>query len=85
MRFSFTMNMPSRSGNAVHQVLGGVPVDSLEALLDKMANTDFLLVEEFYVQRSGSGQSYLESVGHIALNPLFIGKVKVLEDQWGQA
>ena len=85
MRFNFTLNMPSRSGNAVHQIIGEHSAQSLSDLLVVMANTDFLLVEEFYVRRDSSDNTFLESAGLIALNPLFIGKVKVTEDRTGAA
>ena len=79
MRFNFTLNMPSRSGNAVHQIIGEYPAKSLADLLAAIAATDFLLVEEFYVKRDSSDISTLESAGPIALNPLFIGKIKETE------
>ena len=79
MRFNFTMNMPSRSGNAVHQIIGEHEAGSLLDLLAAIASTDFLLVEEFYVKRDSSEISILESAGLIALNPLFIGKIKETE------
>ena len=77
MLFHFTMNMPSRNGNSVHQVIGGVDVHSLDELLDMMAKSDFIIVNEFYVEsdQRGGARAYSDK-GPIALNPLFIGKIK---------
>lgn len=80
MRFQITMNMPSRSGNSVHQIIGEHPAQSLEELADEMRDSDFIIVDEIYkdsVTNGGAGNFY--SVGKIALNPLFIGKVKVFQ------
>lgn len=75
MRFQITMNMPSKSGNAVHQVIGEYPANSLEDFVDAMSQEDFIVVDEIYKDnQTGS----LFSNGLVALNPLFIGKVKVM-------
>lgn len=80
MRFQITMNMPSRSGNSVHQIIGEHPAQSLEELTDALSDSDFIIVDEIYKDNEsvrGAGNFY--SVGKIALNPLFIGKVKALQ------
>jgi hypothetical protein len=74
------MNMPSRSGNSVHQIIGEHPAQSLERFSEEMSNSDFIIVDEIYkdsASTGGAGNFY--SVGKIALNPLFIGKVKALQ------
>lgn len=74
MRFFFTMNMQSRSGNPTHQVIGVVRgVNTLEALRDEVEDRDFLIVEEFYKRPEGG----FYSVGEIILNTMHIGKVKI--------
>jgi len=78
MKFTFIMNMPSKQGNSVHQIIAEHPASTLQELLDEIANTDFLMVEEFYSERKDSGEPELASQGEIGLNPLFIGKVKAL-------
>lgn len=75
MLFHFTMNMSTRGGSPVHQVIGDAPVNSLDELLDLMAEGDFLIVTEFYVEHEG-GKRSLTDKGPIALNPMFIGKIK---------
>lgn len=80
MRFQITMNMPSRSGNSVHQIIGEHPAQTLEELTYAMSDSDFIIVDEIYKDNEsvrGPGNFY--SVGKIALNPLFIGKVKALQ------
>jgi len=48
MRFQITMNMPSRSGNSVHQIIGEHPANSLGELVDDLSNSDFIIVDEIY-------------------------------------
>lgn len=80
MRFQITMNMPSRSGNSVHQIIGEHPAENLEELTMAMSHADFIIVDEIYKDNDairGAGTFY--SAGKIAINPLFIGKVKVFQ------
>ena len=80
MRFQITMNMPSRAGNAVHQIIGEHPAASLNDFVTAMSGADFIVVEELY--KDGDAGKHLGdyySVGTIALNPMFIGKVKALK------
>jgi hypothetical protein len=80
MRFQITMNMPSRSGNSVHQVIGEHPAKSLEELTDLLSHADFIIVDEIYKDNDATrGVGNFYSVGQIAINPLFIGKIKVLQ------
>lgn len=79
MRFQITMNMPSRSGNSVHQVIGEHPAKSLEEMVDLLSHSDFIIVDEIYKDNDAvRGAANFYSVGQIAINPLFIGKIKVL-------
>lgn len=80
MRFQITMNMPSRSGNSVHQIIGEHPATSLDALVEELSNSDFIIVDEIYKDNEAArGMGNFYSVGQIAINPLFIGKIKVLQ------
>jgi len=80
MRFQITMNMPSRSGNSVHQIIGEHPAQSLEEMTEALACSDFIIVDEIYKDNEAArGVGNFYSVGKIALNPLFIGKVKVFQ------
>lgn len=80
MRFQITMNMPSRSGNSVHQIIGEHPAKSLDALVEELSNSDFIIVDEIYKDNEAArGMGNFYSVGKIAINPLFIGKIKVLQ------
>jgi len=74
MRFQITMNMPSRNGNSVHQIIGDYPANSLEELVNIISQSDFIVVDEIYKDNDG-----LYSNGNIAINPLFIGKIKVFK------
>jgi len=78
MRFQITMNMPSRSGNSVHQIIGDHPARDLEEMVDIISRSDFIIVDEIYKDNdSGRGAGNFYSVGKLAINPLFIGKIKV--------
>jgi len=78
MRFQITMNMPSRSGNSVHQVIGEHPAKTLEELVNILSQSDFIIVDEIYKDNDAArGMGNFYSVGKLAINPLFIGKIKV--------
>jgi len=73
MKFFITMNMPSRNGGVVHQIIGDHESESLEEFMDALNDSDFVLVEEFYMKPDGN----LFSVENIVLNTMHVGKVKV--------
>ena len=75
MRFYITMNMPSRNGGAIHQVIGDHESNSIEEFKETLNDCDFVTVEEFY--RNQDGGFY--SVGDIILSTMHIGKVKKSE------
>jgi 23S rRNA A2030 N6-methylase RlmJ len=74
MRFLVTLNMPSRKGELVHQVVCWYPCESIEDFLATLQNMDFILVEEFYRKQDNAG---FYSVGMMIINTMHIGKVKV--------
>lgn len=75
MRFFITMNMPSRGGNTIHQVVGEHDAESLDDFAYTLNESEFIVVEEFYRKQDGG----FYSVGKIILNTMHIGKVKVSE------
>jgi hypothetical protein len=75
MRFYITMNMPSRSGSNIHQIIAEHPARSLDEFNEILSDSEFVVVEEFYRKQEGS----FYSVGDIILNTMHIGKVKVSE------
>lgn len=74
MRFQITLNMPSKNGNPVHQVIGDANVKSLEEFVDLMEKSLFVIVREIYRDQE-TGDYY--PVGDMAINPNVIGKIKV--------
>lgn len=74
MRFLVTLNMPSRKGELVHQIVCRYPVDDIEGFLEAINESDFILVEEFYRKPDNAG---FFPVGMIIINTMHIGKVKV--------
>jgi len=81
MRYIFTLNMPSKGGNPIHQVIGEHPAANLHELMEAMEGADFLLVEEYYIERDHMGEAGLTPHGFIAINPMIIGKIKEAEDR----
>lgn len=73
MRFLVTLNMPSRKGELVHQIVCQYPVNSIEGFLDAVNESDFILVEEFYRKPDNAG---FFTVGMTIINTMHIGKVK---------
>lgn len=75
MRFLITMNMPSYTGNAVHQMQVEHPSKTLEEFIKALSERDFVIVEEFYKAREANGY---ESRGKIAISYRYIGKIKII-------
>jgi hypothetical protein len=73
------MNMPARSGTAVHQIVAEYPAKNLEEFLEALTDNDFLMVEEYYKDPQNNT---LSSNGHIGINYRFVGKVKVLNNKY---
>lgn len=73
MKFLVTLNMPSRKGELVHQVVCNYPVDNIEQFMEALNENDFILVEEFY-RKPDNGGFY--PVGMMIMNTMHIGKVK---------
>jgi len=71
-----TMNMPTRGGHAVHQIIAKIPRwnNELDALSELLLN-DFVIVDEMYANNSTEGDG-LTFHGKVLLNTTFIGKVK---------
>lgn len=74
MRFHITMNMPSRAGNFVHNIIGEHSAKSLTEFLSVLADNPFVVVKEIYFDEV-SREMY--PVGDLAINPYWIGKIKV--------
>lgn len=74
MRFQITLNMPSRAGNPVHQIIGDSAAKSLQEFVDELQDNAFVIVREVYKDVE-SGEYY--PVGDVAINPAVIGKVKI--------
>ena len=80
MRFLITMNMPSYSGNAVHQMHVDHPAKSLEEFIKALSESDFIIVHEFYKARETAvNKSEYENRGEIAISYRHIGKIKVMQ------
>ena len=75
MRFLITMNMPSHSGKAVHQMQVEHSSKTLDEFTKTLSEKDFVIVEEFYKARETDGY---ESRGQVAVGYRHIGKIKVM-------
>ncbi len=73
MKFLVTLNMPSRKGELVHQVVCEHPATDLAEFMDAIQDADFIMVEEFYRKPDNAG---FFPVGEMVLNTMHIGKVK---------
>lgn len=81
MRFLVTMNMPSASGNNVHQVTVEHPAGSCEAFCDELNDNEFIIVRLFYRRQDFDAVSRQMSIvwedrGDLILNTNHIGKVQ---------
>lgn len=74
MKFSFTINLPSKAGYAVQNVIGEVDgVKSVQELADMINGEQFIVVKEVY--RNPEMGTHFE-VGTLILNTNMIGKIK---------
>jgi hypothetical protein len=74
MKFLITMQMSSRAGYPVHQLVGEHDSPSLAAFTRYLSNVDFVVVDEYYRDE----QRGLYPVGPICINTNLIGKVKAM-------
>ena len=78
MRFQITLNMPAKSGNLVHQIIGEHEAESLREFAEVLNDSQFVTVTEMYKDSdSGARLGNLYAVGEITINTALIGKVKV--------
>ena len=77
MRFLVTMNMPSYSGNLVHQMTVEHEASNLDEFIAILMEDDFIIVEELY-KNPNDGSYY--SRGKVALNHQYVGKIKVISN-----
>ena len=69
-----TMNMPTRGGHAVHQIIAKIPQwDNELGALRELIQNDFIVVDEMYTTPDGGGLVFHSKV---LLNTAFIGKIK---------
>ena len=73
MKFLVTMNMPSYSGNQVHQMIVDHNSNGLEEFVEALTRNDFVIVEEFYKVNNSDDYS---SRGLVVLNHRYVGKIK---------
>jgi hypothetical protein len=76
MRFQITLNMPAKSGNLVHQIIGEHEAESLREFTDILNESSFVTVVEMYKDTEGARATSLYAVGELTLNANLIGKVK---------
>lgn len=81
MRFLITMNMPSASGNLVHQVTVDHEAESLEKFSDLLNNEIFIVCRNLYRRTDNEGAMYWEDRGDIILNSAHVGKVQEYIEQ----
>jgi hypothetical protein len=73
------MNMPARSGGAIHQIVGEHPSQSLEEFIRALETREFVIVEEFYKDaEAGKSANVYYSVGSVAINHRYVGKIKII-------
>ena len=78
MRFMITLVMPSRNNALVHQVIAEHAAGSLDDFYEDVSASDFILVDEYYVQGPDNQHhdTWYENRGPLVINTHWIGKVK---------
>lgn len=77
MRFAITLNMPAKSGNLVHQIIGEHEASSLREFSDVLNDQAFVTVTEMYKDTEGARLGSLYAVGDVIINTALVGKVKI--------
>ena len=72
-KFLITMNMPTRNGNAVHQVIADHSSKTIEEFMRALQDNDFIIVDEYY--KDQYGEYY--NIGKALVNHRYVGKVRV--------
>jgi len=82
MRFILTVIIPNgRMDKLIHQVFCEYPAQSLQEFVKILNSSDFIIVDELYWD-ANSKMYYV--AGQTALNYRFVGKVKLLIDEYGK-
>lgn len=76
MRFHITMNMPSRGGNQVHQIVAETNISNLDEFSRFIEDKDFITVMEIY--RDNDGKLFPKR--KVIINTQWIGKISEAED-----
>lgn len=76
MKLLITMNMPSASGYAVHQVTVETECKSLHEFYELMNQQEFVMCRLYYRRPGYSGETLWDDKGEIVLNTAHIGKVQ---------
>jgi hypothetical protein len=73
MRFQITLNMSSRAGSPVHQIIGETKHTSLYTFMDDLFEHGYVVVTELY--RDGEDKTFYRT-SEIAVCSAVVGKVK---------
>lgn len=74
MKFQFTINLPSKAGYPIQNVVGEIEsVNSVQELAEVINNEQFIVIKEIY--RNPEMGTHFE-VGTLILNTNLIGKIK---------
>ena len=76
MKILITMNMPSASGYAVHQVTVETECTNLREFYSLMNKQEFVMCRLYYRKPGYAGETIWEDKGDIVLNTAHIGKVQ---------
>lgn len=76
MKFQLTLNMPSRQGQSVHQVIIEHPSKSVSDFINMMNAQTFFIAQEWYRDKNEEGENAFYMAGELGINRDWVGKVK---------
>lgn len=76
-RFKITLNMPSRRGGPIHQILCEHSAETIEEFMAQWRDEGYVIVDEFYNQDDGS----LKLNGQIAITDAIGAKVAYMDKE----
>lgn len=78
MLFRITLNMPSRKGHAVHQILAEHTSNSLSDLMREFRERGYIIATEYYKDEEGN----IAPHGELAICFSVVGKAASIEDEF---
>lgn len=76
MKIMITMNMPNSSGMPLHKLIAEAQAENIGEVYQMVCDREFILVNQYYVTRNQSGDTFFDDLGPMILNTYHIAKIQ---------